>query len=66
MTAHALVVLSNGFETHRCAAFVEPAGVGNGLGAEVRAVWVEIGVFAAYASVKGRALVDRELYLPKS
>jgi SRSO17 transposase len=26
----------------------------------------QIGVFAAYASVKGRALVDRELYLPKS
>ncbi|ADI03139.1 hypothetical protein SBI_00018 [Streptomyces bingchenggensis BCW-1] len=24
----------------------------------------QIGVFAAYASVKGRALVDRELYLP--
>ncbi|WP_413105674.1 IS701 family transposase [Streptomyces sp. Inha503] len=26
----------------------------------------QIGVFAAYASPKGRALVDRELYLPKS
>lgn len=26
----------------------------------------QIGVFAAYASAKGRALVDRELYLPKS
>ncbi len=26
----------------------------------------QIGVFAAYASVRGRALVDRELYLPKS
>nr|WP_229698898.1 transposase [Wenjunlia tyrosinilytica] len=26
----------------------------------------QIGVFAAYASSKGRALVDRELYLPKS
>ncbi|WP_406337021.1 IS701 family transposase [Streptomyces sp. NBC_00649] len=26
----------------------------------------QIGVFAAYASIKGRALVDRELYLPKS
>ncbi|WP_443044345.1 IS701 family transposase [Streptomyces sp. NBC_00353] len=26
----------------------------------------QIGVFAAYASTKGRALVDRELYLPKS
>nr|WP_329529401.1 transposase [Streptomyces sp. NBC_01462] len=26
----------------------------------------QIGVFAAYASVKGHALVDRELYLPKS
>ncbi|WP_424860527.1 IS701 family transposase [Streptomyces sp. MMS24-I29] len=26
----------------------------------------QIGVFAAYASHKGRALVDRELYLPKS
>ncbi|MGW2836011.1 IS701 family transposase [Streptomyces sp. NPDC001286] len=26
----------------------------------------QIGVFAAYASLKGRALVDRELYLPKS
>ncbi|MYS24002.1 F5/8 type C domain-containing protein [Streptomyces sp. DvalAA-14] len=26
----------------------------------------QIGVFAAYASDKGRALVDRELYLPKS
>ena len=26
----------------------------------------QIGVFAAYASARGRALVDRELYLPKS
>ena len=26
----------------------------------------QIGVFAAYATAKGRALVDRELYLPKS
>ncbi|WUF06142.1 IS701 family transposase [Streptomyces sp. NBC_00487] len=26
----------------------------------------QIGVFAAYATVRGRALVDRELYLPKS
>lgn len=26
----------------------------------------QIGVFAAYASTRGRALVDRELYLPKS
>ena len=26
----------------------------------------QIGVFAAYASVRGRALVDRELYLPRS
>lgn len=26
----------------------------------------KIGVFAAYATAKGRALVDRELYLPKS
>lgn len=26
----------------------------------------QIGVFAAYASAKGRALVDRELYLPRS
>jgi SRSO17 transposase len=26
----------------------------------------QIGVFAAYASLKGRSLVDRELYLPKS
>jgi SRSO17 transposase len=26
----------------------------------------QIGVFAAYASSRGRALVDRELYLPKS
>ncbi len=26
----------------------------------------QIGVFTAYASAKGRALVDRELYLPKS
>ncbi|MFE4177049.1 IS701 family transposase [Streptomyces sp. NPDC056909] len=26
----------------------------------------QIGVFAAYASAKGRTLVDRELYLPKS
>ncbi|WP_413254378.1 transposase [Streptomyces europaeiscabiei] len=26
----------------------------------------QIGVFAAYASTAGRALVDRELYLPKS
>ncbi len=26
----------------------------------------QIGVFAAYSSVRGRALVDRELYLPKS
>ncbi|WP_019073489.1 IS701 family transposase [Streptomyces hokutonensis] len=26
----------------------------------------QIGVFAAYVSAKGRALVDRELYLPKS
>ncbi|WP_234314131.1 IS701 family transposase, partial [Streptomyces sp. NBRC 109706] len=26
----------------------------------------QIGVFAAYATSKGRALVDRELYLPKS
>jgi SRSO17 transposase len=26
----------------------------------------QIGVFATYASAKGRALVDRELYLPKS
>ncbi|OIJ85743.1 transposase [Streptomyces sp. MUSC 14] len=26
----------------------------------------QIGVFAAYASCRGRALVDRELYLPKS
>jgi SRSO17 transposase len=25
-----------------------------------------IGVFAAYATSRGRALVDRELYLPKS
>ncbi|WP_307843592.1 transposase [Streptomyces sp. B15] len=25
-----------------------------------------IGVFATYASTKGRALVDRQLYLPKS
>ncbi|MFI1259174.1 hypothetical protein ACH4U6_36330 [Streptomyces netropsis] len=25
-----------------------------------------MGVFAAYATAKGRALVDRELYLPKS
>lgn len=25
-----------------------------------------IGVFAAYATARGRALVDRELYLPKS
>jgi SRSO17 transposase len=26
----------------------------------------QIGVFAAYASARGRALIDRELYLPKS
>src|SRR4051794_41981142 len=26
----------------------------------------QIGVFAAYATTRGRALVDRELYLPKS
>ncbi|MFD0392816.1 transposase [Streptomyces nogalater] len=26
----------------------------------------QIAVFAAYVSAKGRALVDRELYLPKS
>lgn len=26
----------------------------------------QIGVFAAYASTRGRALIDRELYLPKS
>ncbi|MDQ0939804.1 SRSO17 transposase [Streptomyces sp. V1I1] len=26
----------------------------------------QIGVFAAYATARGRALVDRELYLPKS
>jgi SRSO17 transposase len=26
----------------------------------------QIGVFAAYSSIRGRALVDRELYLPKS
>ena len=26
----------------------------------------QLGVFCAYASSKGRALIDRELYLPKS
>ncbi|MFD7472387.1 transposase [Streptomyces sp. NPDC059837] len=26
----------------------------------------QIGVFAAYATTRGRALVDRKLYLPKS
>ena len=26
----------------------------------------QLGVFCAYATVKGRALIDRELYLPKS
>lgn len=26
----------------------------------------QIGVFAAYATTRGRALVDRELYLPKT
>jgi SRSO17 transposase len=26
----------------------------------------QIGTFLAYASVRGRALIDRELYLPKS
>ncbi|WP_369228739.1 IS701 family transposase (plasmid) [Streptomyces sp. R39] len=31
-----------------------------------RAENCQVGVFAAYASARGRALVDRELYLPKS
>jgi hypothetical protein len=40
VTAHASVVLRSWFQTHRGAAYIEPVGVGNGLGAQVRAVWV--------------------------
>lgn len=40
MTAHALVVVRRWFQTHRGPAFIEPIRVGNGLQAQVRAIWV--------------------------